>query len=1135
MIVLSPTKFQARFLRFLFLLSLFACKKQPPNTTSSTAPDQVVDARFTLLSAEETGIDFSNEIIENFELNFYTYEYLYNGCGVAVGDINGDSLPDIYFGSTVGSNRLYLNLGNMQFEDITEAAGVGLADGFKTGVTMADVNGDGRLDIYVCRTSKQDDGKKSDVLFINMGNRIHNGISRPWFEDQTRQRGLADNSNTNHACFFDFDMDGDLDMFQLNHRIGFAEATQMRLRQELDGSISRITTPLTPFESNKLYRNDNGVFKDITEQAGLTNSAFGLSATVTDLNGDGWPDIYVANDYIEPDHIYINNQRGGFTDMFSSFVRVTSQNSMGADIGDINNDGLVDIVVLDMKAEDPFRYKELMHIMHYDRYNLLVTYGYGRQPGRNVLQLNNGNNTFSEIGQYAGIAATDWSWGALFADFDNDGWKDLYIANGYRKDITNLDYMNYFRDSIDRTGGLTQERFPDFQRFLDYIPEQKLPNYLYLNTGKLSFINATSAAGMAQPTFSNGAAYADLDLDGDLDLIVNNIEDRAFVYRNDITGRHWLQIKLTGSNGNTQAIGASAELYSGDVYQHALLMSNKGFLSSSEPVIHFGLGMSSKIDSVILTWPDGGKEIKYNVTPDQRIYWKKGDGATYKIKGKKDESPLFVSAPTKLTWTHQEEPFVDFKRERLLPYALSSEGPCLAVGDVNGDGLEDIFAGNGSGYTSAMLIQNSSGAFQSLLSEAFRIDSVYEDCAVLLEDVDGDGDLDLIVGSGGNAAAVNSPEYMTRLYLNDGKGVFTRSSSFPVIRTNAGAVLALDYDQDGDKDLLIAGKCTPGAFPKAPKSYLLRNDNGKFTDVTREVFPELEELGMISAVVSGDLNQDGKPEIIFAGDWMPVSVFSWNGKKFENQTSSYGLSQTAGWWKSLELVDIDGDGDLDLIAGNMGLNHRLRATIQEPVTLVTKDFDENGSLDPIMCFYHNGKMYPYAGRDALIGQIPALKKKFSRYAPYARATLQDIFSPEELKGSQYLFTHTFETTVWMNENGTFVARPLPYQVQLAPVYGIIVRDFNHDGLSDILMAGNFLYAETETGEINAGNGVLLLQQPDKSFRYVPNQHHGFWAQNEVRTLMPLRLASGEDAIVTGNNQGKIEIHIRTSVGSAIVQ
>ena len=1111
----------------LVLLSIGACKQKADTYTSGSGKtkDQIVNAKFTLLLPEQTGINFTNRFKEDYNYNIYIYEYMYNGGGVATGDVNGDSLPDIYFSATFGPNILYLNQGNLKFVNVTIPAGVAAPVGFKTGVAMADINNDGRLDIYSCRTSKTDNGQKTDHVFINMGNRMENGIAIPTFEDQSVKLGLDDNSNTNHVCFIDYDRDGDLDIFLLNHRLGFADATQLKLQQGEDGSVTRITKPNTPFESNRMYRNDNGHFTDITLQAGLESSAFGLSVTAADINQDGWMDLYVANDYIEPDRILINNHNGTFTDKYFDYLKHSSQNSMGSDVGDINNDGLVDIMVLDMKAEDPIRYKKLVNVMQYDRYSLLEQYGYGRQAGRNVLQLNNGNNTFSEIGQYAGVAETDWSWGTLLADFDNDGWKDCYIANGYRKDVTDFDYMNYTRDSLQRTGGVTQRRFPDINTVLDLVPEQKISNYLYVNNGNLQFIDVTKQAGLDQPSFSNGTAYADLDRDGDLDIIVNNMVDPAFVYRNDASGKHWLQIDVQEPKGNTDGIGVVADIYAGGLHQHQMLMTNKGFFSTSEPIIHFGLGDATQVDSIILQWPEGAKEIRRNIKADQRLVWKRGSGSPYTSRPKPKPAPLFTSLDTIPGWIHKEDEFVDFKRERLLPYMLSFEGPCMSTGDINGDKLDDIFVGNGSGFPAALFLQTPENTFTPALDETFKQDALYEDCGSVIEDFDADGDNDLIVISGGNAFALNDPSYMARYYVNDGKGVLNKSPNFPIIRTNAGAVLAMDYDNDNDKDLFIAGRNTPGAFPLAPKSYLLLNEKGKFRDVTSEVFPQFSDIGMITDMESGDLDGDGKMEIVIAGDWMPVTIYSYTGSKFTDKTESYGLSELTGWWKAVEVEDIDGDGDEDIIAGNMGLNHRLETSELYPVSLISNDFDDNGSQDPVLSFYYNGKLYPYAGRDAIIGQVPVLKKKYVRYTPYASATVEDIFTEDKVEESTRLTANTFMTVCLINDQNKFRVHDIPYQAQLSPIFDIIVRDFNGDGRKDILMAGNFLYSETETGEMDAGNGVLLIQNADKTFQYIPNMQHGFWAQDEVRELETLRLSDGREVILTANNQGPVQVHL----------
>ncbi len=1108
-------------------LVVFSSCKKAEGVTEGRSNAVPSDVKFSLLSPAETNVDFANTITVDYEYNNFVFEYIYNGGGVAAGDVNGDDLPDLYFSASRLPNKLFLNLGGMKFKDVTGIAGVGAADGFKTGVAMADINGDGRIDLYSCKTSKPHYGTNADEVFIQTGIQEEQGLRIPIFEEQSARLGLRDSMNTNHVCFFDYDRDGDLDLFQLNHRIDFNQANDLRLQKNAKGKVERKTKPDTPYESNRLYENQNGVFKDVSLKAGVESSAFGLSATPCDINQDGWPDLYIANDFMEPDMMLINNKNATFSDHSSQYLRHTSQSSMGSDVGDINNDGLPDILVVDMKPEDPFRDKEMVNLMQYDRYNLMVQYDYGRQNGRNVLQLNNGNGTFSEIGQYAGVAATDWSWGAAFADYNNDGWKDIFITNGYRKDLTQQDYFIYFRDSIQRTGGLSSEKYPDIRDFLKYLPEKQIPNYLLINNEECVFVNASAGAGVDQPSFSSGYAYADLDQDGDLDIIVNNIDAPAFIYKNETPVKNWLQIDVALESGNTDGFGTVADIYAGALHQQGYLSATKGFYSTSEPILHFGLSHAAMVDSVWLTFPDGTTEILKNVKPNQRLTWKKGTGEVVKRQQALLPKPYFKASGTLAGWKHHENEFVDFKRERLLPYMMSAEGPCVAVNDINGDGFEDVFAGNGTGASSAFFLQRKDASFEAIYLAAFISDTLFEDCDAIFRDFDQDGDMDLIVVSGGNAFPLNDPAYMTRYYINDGKGQFKRDASFPIIRTNAGAVHATDIDGDKDDDLIIVGRSSPGYFPKSPKSYVLINDHGKFRDVTKEVIPELDQLGMITSVCSADLDGDGIIELILAGDWMPVSLFRKEGKQFINATKTFGLDQTTGWWRSLLADDMDGDGDIDIVAGNIGLNQRMHTSAEYPVTLVAKDFDENGSLDPIMCFYVHQKLYPFAGRDAIIAQIPMLKKRFLRYTPYASASLEDIFTADELKGATKLTAQIFASTLFRYDASAkkFKPEPLPWQAQLSPVNDILALDINGDRKKDLIMAGNFMYAETETGEMDAGNGVVLIQQTDGVFQYMDNRMHGFWAQNEVRDLALIQLANGQVAILIANNRGPIEFSV----------
>ncbi len=1107
---------------FLFLIAfslLMSCGEDPEPTLPSTPavknePTQKLEKRFEIVDPQACGVSFSNAINEDYEHNILTFEYLYNGGGVAVGDLNNDGLPDIYFSGTFVSNKLYLNKGDLKFEDITNQAGVAANDGFKTGVTMADVNNDGWLDIFVCRTSKSDDGKKDNLLFINNKDLT--------FTESAKQFGLNDNSNTNHANFFDYDNDGDLDLYLLNHRLGFKDAVKMDLQSNPDGSITRRMEPKTPFESDRLYKNNNGKFTDVTKSAGVENSAFGLSATVADLNQDGYMDIYVANDYIEPDYVYINNRNGTFTDKYDSYIRHSSQNSMGCDIADFNNDGLLDLMVMDMIAEDPIRYKQLMNVMRKDRYNALLQYGYGHQAGRNVLQLNNGNNTFSEIGQMSGVSNTDWSWGALFADFDNDGWKDIYIGNGYKRDVTDLDYMNYTRDSIEKSGGISKRRFPDINTYLNMIPSKKLVNYAYKNNRDLTFTNATQDWGITQPSFSNGTAYADLDADGDLDLIVNNIDDPAFIYKNLTTNSNYLQINILGSTKNTQATGTKVKIYTSNEVQFLEKTANRGFFSGSDPLLHFGLGNHSMVDKIEVTWMDGKTHVMENVSANQRLTLKHSE-ANNKTITKNKSTPLFLekSNAHNIAFTHKENVFDDFNRERLIPHKLSNLGPYISKGDVNGDGLEDFFVGGAANSSGALFVQDKNGNFQNQSNSTWEADKIHEDMESVFFDAEGDGDLDLYVVSGGNASNANSTNYQDRLYLNDGKGNFSKGK-LPTINSSGACVATFDYDADGDLDIFVGGRSVPGKYPSAPQSLILKNDQGVFSNVTQSTAPDFEKIGMVTDLKLADLDQDGKEELIVLGEWMPISIFNYDGKKFNNVTSNFGLQNTSGWWNCFVLEDFDKHRDRENIAGNLGENSRIKASDNQPIKIYANDFDGNGSLDAVMTFNNQGKQYPYAGRDHLILQLPGIKRNFNRYNTYAKSDITAIFPKEKLASAQVLEAKLLSSVMLKNEGGKFSITTLLREAQVAPIYEIVTSDFNGDGNIDALMVGNNDGAETESGVYDASNGTLLLGDGKGGFSFSPNQKHGLWASEQARDAVEIKLANGKTMILIANNGGKLQ-------------
>ncbi|TLV00896.1 VCBS repeat-containing protein [Dyadobacter luticola] len=1082
---------------------------------------------FTLLTPEQTKVDFANTLTEGLNTNVLMYEYFYNGGGAAAGDLNGDGLDDIYFTGNMVPNRLYLNKGNMAFEDITAAAGVAGRDRpWKTGVTMADVNGDGKLDIYVCYSGNVSPESLRNQLFINKGN---NPGGIPEFEEVAEKYGLADPSNSTQAAFFDFDKDGDLDMFLLNHN-----PKALPILDE--ASTADLLKKDDPIIGVRLYRNDqkgtgDPKFTDITKKAGIHSSplTYGLGIGIADVNMDGWQDMYICNDYSIPDFLYINNQNGTFTDALDAGMGHTSHFSMGNDIADFNNDGLPDIFTLDMLPEDNRRQKLLAGLDNYELFEFNVKVGFHHQYTRNMLQLNEGlgKNTktpyFSEIGQLAGISNTDWSWSALFADYDNDGWKDLFITNGNLRDYTNLDFVKFMGDNLKRIEG--QVKREDVLKLVYQMPSSNMKNYLFQNKKNLTFTNVADAWGLGEISNSGGAAYTDLDNDGDLDLIVNNINKPAFIYRNDADKQlknNFLKVKLEGEGKNALGIGAKVTIYKGGNRQYLEQMPTRGYQSSVSPVLHFGLGKETAIDSLTITWPSGKREKLVNPKVNQQLVLAEKNGKKGVLKPA-GPATIYTSVSSPIAFKSPATTTNDFKRQPLLINPVSFSGPCLRKADVNGDGLEDVFAGGGSGEAAKLYIQQKGGVFSNKPVAAFEADKQCEDTDALFFDANGDGAQDLFVCSGGYANFMPyDPLLQSRLYLNDGKGNFTKSTNaLPKMLTSTSCVRTSDINGDGKPDLFVGGRVIPGRYPETPRSYVLINDGkGNFKDQAAQISPGIEQIGLVTDAAWTDLNGDNKADLIVVGEWMPVTVFVNVNGKLENKTTDYFDKSYSGWWNKILVDDLNGDGKMDLVIGNMGLNTQCKASDKEPVEMIYKDFDDNGNVDPIMSFYIQGKSYPYVTRDELLDQMSIMRTRFQDYKSYAEATVNEIFTADELKGAKELKSNFLETAYFeRGSNGKFIKQTLPLQAQISPVYTITSLDFDSDGKKDILLCGNVSKARLRFGKYDANYGVLLKGDGQGHFQYVNQNVSGFRLKGDVRSVLPIG-----NKLLFGINQQEVKAY-----------
>src|SRR5450432_2291547 len=1008
---------------------------------------------FETLPKDSTNIDFINKLTYDDKFNIFTYRNFYNGGGVALGDINNDGLVDIFFTSNMGPNKLYLNKGNFKFEDITDKAGILKKGKWSTGVSMADVNGDGLLDIYVCNSGDIKNDNKQNESYINNGDLT--------FTERAEEYGLADKGYSTHAAFFDYDHDGDLDMFLLNN--SFKPIGSFNL-QHNERDVR------DPLGGHKLFRNDGGHFTDVSAQAGIFGSVigFGLGVTVGDVNNDGWQDIYVSNDFFERDYLYINNKNGTFTESLENQMHSISNASMGADMGDINNDGFPDIFVTEMLPEKESRIKVNTTFENWDKYQLDLKYDYWNQFTRNTLQLNNGNNTFSEIGRLSGVSATDWSWGALITDLNNDGFKDIFIANGIYQDLTNEDYIQYISNREIMSGVMANKEKRNFKTLIDLIPSHPISNYAYSNNGDLTFTNKAAEWGLDAPGFSNGSAYADLDNDGDLDLVVNNVNMPAFIYRNQSIQQHpenkFLKVILQGEGMNRFGIGSKVTVHYNKTIAYQEAMPMRGFESTVDNRLNFGLGKTEKIDSVTIVWNDGRQQTLKDVKPNQTLTVKQADAALRESSvASKDlmahNSPLTLFKESAsnygIDFAHKENEFSDFDRDKLIFHMLSTEGPRMAKGDVNGDGLEDFYICGAKDQAGALYIQNRDGTFKKSNEQLLEKDKGSEDTDCLFFDADGDGDKDLFVCSGGNEFSPNSTDLISRLYINDGKGNFTKSPQLlpsAQVFESASCVTAADYDGDGDLDLFVGVRLKPFMYGYPCKGYILQN-NGKgiFTDVTEQVCPALKTAGMITDARWFDYDKDGKMDLVVTGEYMPVRIFhNENNKQLIETTAAAGLSNSNGWWNRIEIADIDADGYPDIVAGNHGLNSRFKCSENKPVRMYVSDFDDNGSVEQVITCYNGDKAYPMALRHDLVGELPYLKKKYLKYDSYKEQTIEDIFTKEQLDKAVKLEAKEFHSSVLMNDGkGKFVIKPLPMEAQFSTVYGIMVKDYDGDGKEDI--------------------------------------------------------------------------------------
>jgi len=1099
---------------FMFCLAVLGCKDSTTTKEEQSKPIKVEtknvkqNPMFTMLSPNETGIKFNNINTDTDGVNYYKYEYFYNGGGVAVADFNNDGLQDIYFTANMASNMLFINSGDLKFVNITGSANINSGEqDWCTGVTIVDINKDGWQDIFVSRSGwfkNENAHKLRNLLYVNNGDLT--------FTERGLEYGFADLSSTTQTCFFDADNDGDLDAYQINHPTLFKNFKAYK-----DGSFFKSTTKESVF-SDKFYLNVNGKYIDKTNDKGFVNAGHSLGIISSDFNNDGWQDLYISNDYTEPDYIYINQKNGEFKNEKLTAFKHMSKFSMGVDVADINNDGLQDIFNAEMLAKDNYSKKTNMASMNPILYWAFVKNGDHYQDMHNSLQLNNGNGTFSEISWLSNIAESDWSWCPLIADFDNDGYKDLFISNGSKRDVLSKDSSKEIAELIRKDGN---KKFSEFEHL---IPSKKVSNVIFKNNKDLTFTDKTDDWGMRYEVNSNGAAYADLDNDGDLDLIINNINHPALIFRNEnVKANNFIDFNLT--NKSIIAYGSKIEILDSNNYQVSELTNSRGFQSISESKLHFGLGKSNKIDSLLITWSNGKQTLLKNLKINELHQIDFNNSSFINLK-KNDINETYFVDKTKafnLKYTHRELEYDDYLKEILLPHKLSQEGPFIGVADVNGDGLEDFFVGNGIGFSGELYIQTSSGGFNLSKQKVFNQDKLCEDLGALFFDYDNDGDKDLYVVSGSNEYELESPFMQDRLYENDGQGNFTKTQNvLPVMQASGSCVKSADFDNDGDLDLFVGGFLLPNQYPKPGKSFLLLNDNGTFKDVTNTIASGLQDIGMVKDAAFADINGDDKIDLIVTGQWMPIEVFINNGKQFEKRTNEYGLSEEVGWWNTLLIEDLDNDGFLDIVAGNLGTNTKHKASKKEPFKIYADDFDYSGSNDIVLGYYNQGTLYPVRGKQCSSEQIPSINDKVKSYNEFGQLNLEQIYGNDKLDRSTHYNATNFKTSIFKNVNGeTFIVESLPNQLQFAPTNAIIKLDINKDGINDLIAVGNHHPVEVETGRYDAHIGNVLINQGNFILKNESLVNTGFFANNDNRDIKKITIKNKEYLIIS-SNRNKIQ-------------